>query len=637
MTNASNERIFRRAADGTILLIAPMAGDTWTEFRGMSADGAKIVGISGNDTPANGRQAILWTTTDGTRTLNAIVAAANIPNAGLDLRIPTAISGDGSTIVGIGRNTSGTDVSFALRMVTILRVPTMSKSLTQLIVPEAILQNIRTTTYDTGVIGTLNGREVYGERFDEMTSGPAVQQGFVDAADAIRDAAGIRRVTINAPLNTRSETQTIAVSDPVETQIVEALPDQVNVYTTPGPATIATGDRGICSNPGDGTTGPSGCSLPGAPVTITDTQINDNTHTASFERITRVLTTTTEDRLYEDWSIAGTLGTQIGTVHAIAGLAALDTSDRFTRRLLAARYTPTNGGGAKVAGDVWPNTQGAPYVAILEGYGLTSNYDGDAANGVQSVSLDGSGLTAAMAYDVTPSFTIGIGGDISHREARIEDPLFPERLDADSLQGGVFALYRQGRVSAAAAVSGGRSDLDTRINDAGGIQPASYDATIWSAAFEAGYDIPLAKKFTLTPIVGAEWQRSELDDFAEHGASPNLLIGSGTTLEATRAWAGLRASATFESDDGALYVPSIYARYVHRDGDFDAHANVAFAADPTRGLIARGPHSSGDGIEAGAALAVVGTESTSLTVGYDGAFATGRDTHEFKATLTVHF
>jgi len=638
LPNARQRRIFRRDGAGTILLIDPMAGDGWTEFRGMSADGSKIVGISGNDATA-GRQAILWTTTDGARSLNAIIAAANLPDAGLNLRLATGISGDGSTIIGSGRNAAGQDLPFAFRQVTITRVPTMSKSLTQLLVPDALLQNILTTTYDTGVAATLHGETVFDLRSNEMVSGPAVQQAFLDAGEAIRDAAGLRRVTIEAPYLARSETQTIAVTGPVETQTVQNLPDEVNVYTTNGPATVATGDLGICTDPGNGTTGPSGCSLPGTLVAISETEINDNTHTASFQRITRVLTTTTEERLFQDWSISGVLGSQLGTVHAIAGSAALDSIERFTRRLLGQRIAqpPMLAKGAKVAGDVWPQTTASPYVAILEGYGIIAQRDADPSRGIADVDIEGEGLTGALAFDVNPSLTVGIGGELASRDAKIRDPLNPEALDLNTLQGGLFAVYRTGRFSAAAAVSGGRGSIDTRIAGDNGPQSASYDATIWSAAIEAGYDIPLSKTFTVAPMVGAQWNRADIDGFAEAGPGNALLIGRGTELESHRVWAGLRASATFDTDAGTRIVPNVYARYVHRDGDFEGHADVAFANAPATPLVAHGPRMSGGGVEVGAALDIAGDDNTTIRVGYDGGFADGYENHEFKASLTVRF
>jgi uncharacterized protein with beta-barrel porin domain len=596
-------------------------------------------GISGNDAPTNGRQAILWTTTDGTRSLNAIVAAANLPNAGLDLRLATGISGDGSTIIGTGRNTAGQDLPFALRLVTITRVPTQSRSLTQLVLPDAVLQNILTTTYDTGVTATLNGAPVFDLRSGEIVSGPAVQQAFLDAREAIRDAAGLRRVTIAAPELVRSETQTIAVTGPVETQIVTNLPNQVNVYTTNGPATVTTGDLGVCTDPGNATTRPSGCSLAGTPVAISDTEINDNTHTASIQQITRVLTTTTEERLFQDWTVSGILGSQIGTVHAIAGAAALDSVERFTRRLLDQRIAPppVKERGTKVAGDAWPQGAVSPYVAILEGYGIVAQREADPSRGIAEVDIDGEGLMGALAIDVDKVLTIGIGGELSRRDANVRDPLNPETLELETIQGGVFAVYRAGSFSAAAAVSGGASSIDTRIIESGGAQRASYDATVWSAAIETGYDIALSRNVTLAPMIGAQWNKVDVDGFAEAGPGAALLTGSGTELESHRVWAGLRASATFDTDEGTTIRPSVYARYVHQDGDFEGHANVAFASAPNVPLIARGPRMSGDGIEVGAALDVAGDDNTTIRIGYDGAFGDGYDDHAFKASLTMRF
>jgi probable HAF family extracellular repeat protein len=100
--NAGNTQAFRwtPASGMTGLGISPSSSSA---ANAMSADGSVIVGYS--NPPGGG--AFRWTATDGARSIADLLTAAGVSFTGWTLNNATAVSSDGTVIVGDGTNPSG--------------------------------------------------------------------------------------------------------------------------------------------------------------------------------------------------------------------------------------------------------------------------------------------------------------------------------------------------------------------------------------------------------------------------------------------------------------------------------------------------------------------------------------------------
>ena len=107
-TSASGQEAFRwTSAEGMVGLGDLPGGGFFSQAHGVSADGHKIIGISQAGT---GHRPFLWDSTHGMRDLQMVLETEQglaTQLAGWSLIEAWAISADGSTIVGYGRNPVG--------------------------------------------------------------------------------------------------------------------------------------------------------------------------------------------------------------------------------------------------------------------------------------------------------------------------------------------------------------------------------------------------------------------------------------------------------------------------------------------------------------------------------------------------
>lgn len=101
----SERRAARLVLGSTVQLLGELSGGEYSATSGISGDGSVIVGKSGSTL---GDQAAVWTTTGGVRSVGDILSLAGVSgHVGWTLSEATAISSDGSTIVGQGINPQG--------------------------------------------------------------------------------------------------------------------------------------------------------------------------------------------------------------------------------------------------------------------------------------------------------------------------------------------------------------------------------------------------------------------------------------------------------------------------------------------------------------------------------------------------
>lgn len=101
----SDRRAARLVLGSTAQLLGELSGGDFSKASGISGDGSTIVGISGSSV---GQRATLWAANSGPVSVGDLLTSAGVlGHSGWTLTEATAISTDGSTIVGQGINPSG--------------------------------------------------------------------------------------------------------------------------------------------------------------------------------------------------------------------------------------------------------------------------------------------------------------------------------------------------------------------------------------------------------------------------------------------------------------------------------------------------------------------------------------------------
>lgn len=104
-TTANGTEAYRWTQATGMVSLGDLAGGTDdSKAFGMSADGSELVGFG---TSANGQEAFIWDATNGMRSIRDILIADGINMDGWSLTEATAISADGTTVVGYGIDPQG--------------------------------------------------------------------------------------------------------------------------------------------------------------------------------------------------------------------------------------------------------------------------------------------------------------------------------------------------------------------------------------------------------------------------------------------------------------------------------------------------------------------------------------------------
>ncbi len=97
---------FRYTIESGVVGLGDLPGDTlWSEPTAISGDGSIVVGRSYTDLP--GGRAFIWDAAHGMRQLHSVFMSRGLDVAGWTLSNATGISADGRTIVGTGTNPKG--------------------------------------------------------------------------------------------------------------------------------------------------------------------------------------------------------------------------------------------------------------------------------------------------------------------------------------------------------------------------------------------------------------------------------------------------------------------------------------------------------------------------------------------------
>ncbi len=614
------QEAFRWTSVGGVQPLGYVPNGQWSFMTGMSADGSRIVGNSGRDGVGSFQVGFLWTETEGMRTLADVVAAAGVSLNGLTLTRANNISGDGNVIVGNAVNASSQTVPFLL-LLQWSATPILTDSFSTTINRTSISLSQVSQSYATTVIGSLNGSQVFSGTTQEAVAGAASQMAFQDARTAMQAAAGMRRVTFEAPVRTASQ-QVVLATTTTSQDVVTGQSQTSFTYTNTGPTVVYAGDLGICTTAGSAGAGPSGCSQTGTAVIIASNSTSQHTHTNNLVDVTTTTTTTTGQRLDETWEVRGRLGNQIGTVHALAGLAGIDQAERFSRRLLdehGARIVaaPTEMANRGAPGAV---PAASPWRFIGEAFGRRDFVGADAGRGIARIDGDLAGMMGGVGYQMTPGLILGAAVHWGVSTLRVQDALAAERLNVDLTQIGGFGRFREGPWSLGASFAYGFGHARTSVGGAA----ASRSLETIVAGARLGYDIAMAG-MTVTPEAGLRYAGAQLGAFAEAGGIAPL-VGGPARVEALRGWLGLTLAMPLVAG-GIAVEPRLHARLTHDWGEASGRAAVALAALPAMPMVALGPGVGRFGVELGASAEARLTASVSVFAAYDGRFRERAHSH----------
>jgi uncharacterized membrane protein/uncharacterized protein YhjY with autotransporter beta-barrel domain len=574
-----------------------------------SAGGRVIVGFVGGYSLEGGYppdRAWRWSAASGMQDLNQIATNAGLNLNGFTLYEANGISDDGQFISG---NASDSEQRQFFGYVLQLAQVTQSRLIVTLRLPSVTQTSVVNQTFSTQVDALLNGRSVFTRTVTDPITATSGVTALADARAALQVGSGLRRVVIGAPtLISNITTVTGTTNNTID--VASGTTTTTASVNTFGPATVATGNLGNCATPAANNVNPTGCSLPGTPVTVDTGILNTNVFTNTINSVTPTITQTVNQLVSARWQVSATAGNQFGTVHALVGPATFERGDQFVGQLTAGRSR------RNVA------SPDHAEVSLFGGYsGGRSRIDADPSIPVAATRGSHEAFTIGAERRVNQHLAVGAAFDHGTSDIKVQDPQYGERLELTQTQVGAFGTLSTGRASVSGAVSYGFGDVETTLATPTGPARASRDARSWTLGVEGAYDLPLGSSATLALIGGARTTRADLQSFTEAGGS-SPLRGLDSTVDRTRLYAGFDLGGQLNAGTAQIE-PSVYVRAARDQGDRNGVANVVFAnapGGPT--LSAVGPNVGGTVFEYGAALSARVSTNTRLTLGYD---ATTRD------------
>jgi len=609
--------------------------DQQTVANAANLDGSVIVGgLSGFSAVS---QAWRWTFGTGMQSLNEIARNAGLDLRGFSLTGASGISDNGQFILGNADNdATGEELAFIMQLAQI----TQTRLVVIIRLPGVTLESVVNQSFQTSVRGTLNGDAIFSRSLSDPITSTAGMQSLADARTALQAIGGLRRIVIADP-------RLVSIATTVASQTsnsVDVLTDVTVTHATVnrlGPATVITGDRGTCQTPAANGQDPTGCSLPGTPVAVSEGVLNSNVYTNSINTIVPTTTTQVNQLITSQWEVAATAGNQFGTVHALVGRVGFDRGDRLLMRALALGTADggEEGGEGPRAGAATP--AGSRLIGesgwrmFGEYFGSRQHMSADAGVPVARATGHTDGLTAGLGWGDGEALRLGAMVDYGKTGMDVRDPVAPERLDVTLTQIGAYGGWRAGRLGLSAAAAFGFGNVRTRIDAPGGASRARRDVTSWALGAGARFALIDGGNIDLSAAAGLRHGSVDLHRFTETGGTTPL-AGLATSVTRTRLYAGLEASAALSGSRGIR--PWAYARAAHDSGDREGIASVVFAANPALGTFqALGPAAGRWAAELGAGLDARLAGNLEFNLGYEGSFRDGENRHTARAGLVMAF
>jgi probable HAF family extracellular repeat protein len=612
-----------------------------------SAGGTVIVGRVGDDC-CNGNtttdRAWRWSAATGMQELQQIAINAGLNLNGYVLYEANGISDNGQFISGNAYN--GTAVGAReLGYVLQLAQVTHSRLIVTIRLPGVTQQSIVNQTFNTQVDALLNGTNVFTRTVTDPITGAGGVTALADARAALQVGSGLRRVVIGAPTLLSNVTTVLGtINNTVD--VASGSSTSTATINTFGPATVITGDLGVCATGVVGSSAPTGCSLPGTPVTVDAGILNSNVYTQTNNSVIPTTTQTVNQLITAKWQIAATAGNQFGTVHALVGPAAFERGDRLVGQLLALG----GGDGAASSGMARAAMPGGDESGLASGggggesgltmfggyFGGRTSIDADASIPVARVKGDSDGFVLGLQQALGYTAHVGIALDHGSSDYTVRDPLYPETLKLKHTQAALFAGYSDGGFSLSGAASYGFGTARTNMLTPTTPATGKRDINSWSLGAQAGYAVSLGKDASLTPHIGIRHTSAKLKGFIEVGG-PTPLLGLSQTVDRTRLYAGLEAKAGFDLG-GLTLTPRLYGRIARDSGDASGTADLVFASAPGGpAMQALGPGVGKTLAEYGASIDADVSETVSIWAGYDGSLREGSKANFAKAGLSIRW
>lgn len=607
-----------------------------------SAGGVVIVGKvgdigAGNGVPATDR-AWRWSTATGMQDLQQVALNAGLNLNGFDLYEANGVSDDGQFISGNSYNaTQNQYLGFVLQLAQV----TQSRLIVTIRLPGVTQTSIVNQTFNTQVDALLNGTNVFTRTVTDPINGAGGVTALADARSALQVGSGLRRVVIGAPTLLSNTTTVLGMTNNT-IDVASGTATTTATVNTFGPAVVATGNLGTCATPAANNTNPTGCSLPGTPVTVDTGILNSNVFTNTINSVTPTTTQTVNQLITARWQIAATAGNQFGTVHALGGVAAFDRGDRLIGQLLG--MGGGSAGADRLARAELPvgnahgfGEHGGGTLSMFGGYfNNRARIDADTDLPVARTTGTGDGFVLGLEQELGDDARIGLAIDHGSTTMNVRDPAYPETLRFRQTQIGLFGGWQSGHFAINGAVAYGFGEARTTLATPTTPATASRDINSWSLGAQAGYTLPLGRNASVELVTGVRHVSASLNDFAETGG-PTPLLGDDDNVSRTRVYAGLEGEARFDLG-GVTLTPRLHARVAHDTGDARGAADLVFASAPTApAMTALGAHVGRTVAEIGGNLDVAVSDNVTLWAGYDGHFRDGSRNHSARGGLTVRW
>lgn len=609
--------------------------DFTSTARFASANGNIIIGEAFN--PARNYH-WRWTAATGMQDIRSILTNAGLDLGNYQISSLEGMSDDGRIILGNWNDPTGSGEDFPL-LIQLAQV-THTQLIVRVQLPDQTKQSIVNQSYSTAITGMLNGQMLATQTVGDSIDSSAGIQAMATVRSALSVGA-LRRILIGAPYLV-SNTTSVAGSTSSTVNVLTDTSTTTAVIDTFGPATVITGDLGVCATAATNTALPTGCSLPGTAVKIDSGVLNTNIYTNTTESITPTTTVTVSQLITAKWQIDAVGGNQFGTAHALVGPAAFSRGNRLAALLLARG----NAGGVRAApgiGHASSETRDASgfggdrSLTLFGGYyGDKTSLDSDPAVPVAAVTGSTDGFAIGLEKALGEKARIGLAIDYGKSRYRVVDPAFPESLDQSLTQIAAYGGWRSGGFSLAASAAYGFGNAKTIVATPTGDARAKRDVSAWSLAAEARYAVPLGEG-EIGAAAGVRHTGAKLNAFTETGGSTPL-VGMEKTVSRTRGYVGIDASVPISVAPNTRATPRLYARGAHDWGNAAGRADVVFASAPNGApLTAYGPATGKWIAEVGGGLEVAVGDNFAIWGGYDAQLNSRTDTRTARAGLSLRF
>ncbi len=267
-------------------------------------------------------------------------------------------------------------------------------------------------------------------------------------------------------------------------------------------------------------------------------------------------------------------------------------------------------------------------------FGSWSRTDADPGIPVAGVRGQTDGMALGLERQVGNGARFGLAFDWGKSTCRVTDPAYPEALNVDLAQIGLYGAVPAGKLTLSVAAAFGFGRVPTSIATPDGPATPSRRTSSFSIAGQAGYRLIRSGAASFELVAGVRHTAAKLHDFTEFGATPPL-AGLDRTVSRTRVFAGVDAKGIIHL--GGLEVqPHASAHYAHDSGRPAGFADVTFAsAQGGPALSAFGPRVGRDVAELGAGLDLRVLKRASVGLGYDAVLRRNQSTHAAKALLSI--